>query len=296
MKIEVKGNSGCSINIVEEDNNLYVYKCTTDKGYIKRLEQQGNKQRHAIETEHIGIPDIKNIEVDDEHVSIKMNYIYAMNFVDFFERAPFDELDNFINSITNYVDMEIENSKMQHISNDELLIKLQSIITNCFRNEILSRDGIALGSELGDILNKSKKVFEEHGNLDIPVGVCHGDLTFSNILFANNSKYYLIDFLDSFIETPLQDIVKLRQDSQFGWSMLMHQGKHDNIRVRMTLKYIDDKFDKHFKKYEFYKKHYNVLQLMNILRILPYVKTYEVKNYLIKTLNEILNKWYGGNK
>ena len=40
MKIEVKGNSGCSINIVEEDNNLYVYKCTTDKGYIKRLEQQ----------------------------------------------------------------------------------------------------------------------------------------------------------------------------------------------------------------------------------------------------------------
>ena len=296
MKIEVKGNSGCSINIVEEDNNLYVYKCTTDKGYIKRLEQQGNKQKYALETEHIGIPDIKNIEVDDEHVSIKMNYIYAMNFVDFFERAPFDELDNFINSITNYVDMEIENSKMQHISNDELLIKLQSIITNCFRNEILSRDGIALGSELGDILNKSKKVFEEHGNLDIPVGVCHGDLTFSNILFANNSKYYLIDFLDSFIETPLQDIVKLRQDSQFGWSMLMHQGKHDNIRVRMTLKYIDDKFDKHFQKYEFYKKHYNVLQLMNILRILPYAKTHEVKNYLIKTLNEILNKWYGGNK
>ena len=118
MKIEVKGNSGCSINIVEEDNNLYVYKSTTDKGYIKRLEQQGNKQKYALETEHIGIPDIKNIEVDDEHVSIKMNYIYAMNFVDFFERAPFDELDNFINSITNYVDMEIEGSKIQHISKD----------------------------------------------------------------------------------------------------------------------------------------------------------------------------------
>ena len=192
--------------------------------------------------------------------------------------------------------MEIEGSKIQHISKDIFLIKLQSIITNCFRNEILSSDGIALDGELADIINKAKHVFEEHGEIDVPVGICHGDLTFSNILFANNSKYYLIDFLDSFIETPLQDIVKLRQDSQFGWSILMYLKKHDNIRVSMTLKYIDDKFNKHFQKYEFYKKHYNVLQLMNILRILPYAKTYEVKNYLIKTLNEILNKWYGGNK
>lgn len=294
--IEVKGNSGCAINIHEENNSLYVYKSTNDKSYFKRLVSQGEKQKNAFETDNIGIPSISDIITDDEHVCIKMNYIYARNFVDFFERAPFDEVDRFIDAIIKYIDLEITKSKIEHISKDVFLIKLQSIVTNCFKNEILTSDKKHLNTDIADIINKSKQVFENCGDIDIPVGICHGDLTFSNILFASNSKYYLIDFLDSFIETPLQDIVKLRQDSQFGWSILMYMKKHDNIRVRMTLKYIDDKFDEYFKKYEFYKKNYDVLQLMNMLRILPYTKTHEVKNYLIKTLNKILNNWYGGNK
>ena len=294
--IEVKGNSGCAINIHEENNSLYVYKSTTDKSYFKRLIQQGQKQKNALTTETIEVPKIQDISANEESACIKMNYIYARNFVDFFERAPFEEVDHFIDSITNYIDLELEHADIEHVSKDVFLVKLQSIVTNCFKNEILISDKNHLNTDISDIINKSKKVFEEHGDIDIPKGFCHGDLTFSNILFANNSKYYLIDFLDSFIETPLQDIVKLRQDSQFGWSILMYMKKHDSIRVRMTLKYIDDKFDEYFKKYEFYKKHYDVLQLMNILRILPYTKTHEVKNYLIETLNKILNNWYGRNK
>lgn len=291
MKIEVKGNSGCAIDIVEEDNSLYVYKSTKDQSYFKRLIQQGQKQKNAVTTETIGVPKIQDISVNEESACIKMNYIYARNFVDFFERAPFEEVDHFVDAITNYIDLELEHADMEHVSKDVFLVKLQSIVTNCFNNRILSSDGIALGGEIGDIINKSKKVFEEHGDIDIPKGFCHGDLTFSNILFASNSKYYLIDFLDSFIETPLQDIVKLRQDSQYGWSILMYMKEHDSIRVRMTLKYIDDKFNEYFSKYEFFNKHYDVLQLMNMLRILPYTKSYEVKNYLIVTLNKILETW-----
>ena len=291
MKIEVKGNSGCSIDIVEEDNSLYVYKSTKDQGYFKRLIQQGQKQKNALTTETICIPEVKDISVNEESACIKMDYIYARNFVDFFERAPFEEVDHFIDSIINYVDLELEHADIEHVSKDIFLDKLKSISANCFNNRIISSDGIALAGEIGDIINKSRKVFEEHGDIDIPKGFCHGDLTFSNILFASNSKYYLIDFLDSFIETPLQDIVKLRQDSQFGWSILMYMKEHDSIRVRMTLKYIDDKFNEYFSKYEFFNKHYDVLQLMNMLRILPYTKSHEVKNYLIVTINKILEKW-----
>lgn len=291
MKIEVKGNSGCSIDIVEEDNSLYVYKSTKDPEYFKRLIQQGQKQKNAITTETVGIPEVKDITVNEECACIKMNYIYARNFVDFFERAPFEEVDHFVNSVIDYVELELEHADIEHVSKDVFLTKLKSISENCFNNRILSSDGIALAGEIGDIMNRSRKVFEEHGDIDIPKGFCHGDLTFSNILFASNSKYYLIDFLDSFIETPLQDIVKLRQDSQFGWSILMYMKEHDSIRVRMTLKYIDDKFNEHFSKYKFFRENYDVLQLMNMLRILPYTKTHEVKNYLIVTINKILEKW-----
>ncbi len=65
----------------------------------------------------------------------------------------------------------------------------------------------------------------------MPVGICHGDLTFSNMLF-NGNNYYLIDFLDSFVESPLLDIVKLRQDSAYLWSQLMYIHDYDKIRLK----------------------------------------------------------------
>lgn len=122
--------------------------------------------------------------------------------------------------------------------------------------------------------------------LRIPVGVCHGDLTFSNVLFCGQ-QYCLIDFLDSFIETPLQDIVKLRQDSQYLWSCLMYQQPYDALRLKLISEYVDGWLDTHFSQYDWYKAHYDVLQLMNMLRILPYAKEEKVVEYLkrvIKTL------------
>ena len=122
--------------------------------------------------------------------------------------------------------------------------------------------------------------------LRIPVGVCHGDLTFSNVLFCGQ-QYCLIDFLDSFIETPLQDIVKLRQDSQYLWSCLMYQQPYDALRLKLISEYVDERLDKHFSQYDWYKEHYEMLQLMNMLRILPYAKEEKVVAYLkrvIKTL------------
>ena len=50
MLIEVKGNSGCSINIVEHDNKLTVHKSTFDGNYVQRLVAQANKQKNAVLT------------------------------------------------------------------------------------------------------------------------------------------------------------------------------------------------------------------------------------------------------
>ena len=48
MEIEVKGHSGCQINIIREQNELYIYKTTNDKTYLHRLIKQANKQKTAI--------------------------------------------------------------------------------------------------------------------------------------------------------------------------------------------------------------------------------------------------------
>ena len=123
--------------------------------------------------------------------------------------------------------------------------------------------------------------------MTLPVGRCHGDLTFSNILFSK-SNFYLIDFLDSFIETPLMDIVKLRQDSAYGWSKLMFAGTFDQTRLQIVSKRIDDGLQNRFSKYDWYKKYYQCFQLMNFLRILQYAKEEKVIVYLLEVINQLL--------
>lgn len=44
MEIEVKGHSGCQIEIVREDNELFIYKSSRDKKYLQRLLLQAEKQ------------------------------------------------------------------------------------------------------------------------------------------------------------------------------------------------------------------------------------------------------------
>lgn len=124
-------------------------------------------------------------------------------------------------------------------------------------------------------------------SITIPIGVCHGDLTLSNILFSGNS-YFLIDFLDSYIETPLQDIAKLRQDSKYLWSRLMYKNPYDALRLKLISARIDAAIDEHYSKFEWYRQFYQLIQSINILRILPYAKEKSVIDYLKTILDELL--------
>ena len=138
------------------------------------------------------------------------------------------------------------------------------------------------------LLDECRKVFDElPAKIEIPFGKCHGDLTFSNILF-NGNNYYLIDFLDSFIESPLLDIVKIRQDSQFEWSRLMYEGEVDLVRLSIISRKIDKEIAAYYSQYEWYRKYYHVFQLMNFLRILQYAKKEKVILYLKNVIKSML--------
>lgn len=133
---------------------------------------------------------------------------------------------------------------------------------------------------LHDILKEIDKLPD---TIELPVDRCHGDLTFSNILFLGQ-KIVLIDFLDNFIETPLQDIVKLRQDTKHFWSLNLYNGEMDFIKIKMIFEFLDRAIDVHFKKYSFYEKYYKIFQKINMLRILPYAKEEKIVYYLLKEI------------
>tara|TARA_R110002050_G_scaffold181032_4_gene314541 strand:- start:449 stop:778 length:330 start_codon:yes stop_codon:yes gene_type:complete len=103
-------------------------------------------------------------------------------------------------------------------------------------------------------------------------------------MLFDNSDIVVIDFLDTFLDTPLQDIVKIRQDSKYFWSLNLVNKLQDSIKVKQSLNYVDKKIKEEFSNYDFYKKYYKYFQVLNLLRILPYSNN---KNHIDNLTKEI---------
>lgn len=287
MEIQVRGHSGCQIDIVSENRQLYVYKSTKDPKYLQRLVLQAMKQQQAslVEYQHIRIPKIFEIEKDEKQTVVKMQYVYSKNFIEFFEQAGFEQIEYLIGALKYFIEYEINQCKLQVISPEIFSEKFQDIRIKLEQNELYRDD-----DQVKSIIAGCQSHFDNISEMLLPVGICHGDLTFSNILF-NGNNYYLIDFLDSFIETPLQDIAKIRQDTAYRWSQLMYTKRYDEVRLGIICDKIDGELDSYFSnKYQWYRDHYKTIQLMNILRILPYAHEEKVICYLKNILNTLLHE------
>ena len=281
MKLDIQGHSGCDISIVTEDNELHIHKSTHDPGYVPRLVNQANKQIAAAQTEyqHIRVPKIFEVEQSSTDATIKMEYIYSKNFVEYFENAGFEQIKYLIGAIKYFIDLEINASTMQTVPSNILTDKMADVARKVEKNAHLKDD-----AEAQELVRRSSEVMNAVGDMVMPVGTCHGDLTFSNILF-NGNNYYLIDFLDSFIESPLLDIVKIRQDTAYLWSTLMYHKPFDTVRLSIVSEKIDKAIDEYFTaKYDWYRTYYMPLQLMNFLRILQYGKDDKVIAYLKRVI------------
>ena len=285
MNIDIKGHSGCNIDIVEENDNLYVKKSTKDLKYLKRLALQGRKQMSDNSLcGSIVNPKVYELFEDDKETYILMDYIYAKNFIDYFENASREDINHFIDTFIAYINAELNVCKIENVNKSVFVNKFTSVCENC-KNNKLTKDN----KNVNVILNECTKIFDNlPDTLQLPVGKCHGDLTFSNILFTTN-KFYFIDYLDSFIETPIQDIVKLRQDTKYFWSTMMYTKKYDVVRLNMIFDYIDNRIHSYFEEHNsYYKNYYETLQVMNILRILPYVKKELVRDFVLNILSSFV--------
>ncbi len=104
----------------------------------------------------------------------------------------------------------------------------------------------------------------------------------------DNDVIYLIDFLDSFIETPLFDIIKIRQDTKYQWSLNLVNFEYNYITISGYLDLFDNIIHNYYKNYNFYN-HYYFFQIINLLRVLQYTKDIKIMNYLIKNINQLKN-------
>jgi|GEM_PF-415353 len=284
MDFEIRGHSGCHLTVCREGDGLAVVKSTGDACYAERLYRQARKQQEFGEQDNPAVraPKVFAISQTRSTCSVKMEFVYGQNFVEFFEYAGLERLTTFVDTVLSFIQGELGGSPLQQVDGSVIQHKYGSV-----REHVLSNSAVAGHPEIQRHFHTLDRILDRKYDMVLPVGICHGDLTLSNILFCG-SRVYLVDFLDSFIETPLVDIIKLRQDTRYGWSFLMVRRPYDRVRHQIILDHIDQCIVSRFQEEPFYRDHYVLLQLMNFLRVLQYAHEPVVIEYLTRVIGELI--------
>jgi hypothetical protein len=262
---ELSGHSGCKIYLLEEGPNIYVRKYSASVNYNERFLNQINKQS-SFEYLNIKSPKILKQYYENGLLGCDMEFIRGYQFNEWYYLIPSKELDSIVDSLLMFISCNYKNS-------------------TCINKHTEIHEKI-------DSLNNSiyipKKVLDFIKNVDysnVPVGLCHGDLTFENIIIDNEKNIFLIDFLDSFIESPLIDIGKLYQETHLLWSFRNSNSKMNNIHRNIIFQ---DKLNDLIKENNIDKDLVKSFTISTILRILPYSKENRITNLIYEYLNKII--------
>lgn len=235
--------SGCKVELRGDR----VVKSTEKETYFYRLSQQAEKQdfyRMLLSKRNIKVPEVYN----RGEGFFEMEYLPYNNYIEFVEASSVYKVKSLLRIVLDYVDYSLETMRPKI-----------GVIPSLFLVDIqLHEPNFPIQySYLGELIDKVAPA-------GLPKGWCHGDLTFSNIMFSDDEIAY-IDFNDTPLESPIFDIIKLRQDSRFHWTSFASSNEHDKAKVYV----VDDWFQCEL----------NTILLKRNINMLDY-KYWEALNYL----------------
>ena len=238
------GLSGCSLELI---NDRVLRKHSPSIEYNSRLLMQAEKQKVFSNRiyKNVDAPKIYDIQSD----YFDMEYIPGNTFSEFFSTASVNDVEFVVQTLFDYFDSLISTSRMVDATN-KILKKLDSLKEKTFHKEYI------------EFLRK----YVESNKIIVPHTFCHGDLTFSNIIFHKN-RLFFIDFLDCYVYTFLSDLVKIKQDLDYFWALKtwnVHTHRLEQI-YRFAWNELENRYS------SFMYEPFDILDVMNILRIEPYL-------------------------
>jgi len=254
------GLSGCKLELI--GSNI-LRKHSSSPSYNKRLGLQVKKQELFSNQVFRNVETPKVLRKEDSYFD--MEYVTGRSFDEYFSVCSVKDIDFVFDSLCGYFDGLISNSQyyQPEVSKKRLLDKIDSLMTHTHH--------------LGDLYHIRQCV--RTISMKIPQTFCHGDLTFTNIIFNKNRLYY-IDFLDCFIDSFLCDLIKLKQDLYYHWSLDVQGIK--NLRIRQIYSFLWRKLEERYSQYV-ETIEFDVLDVLNTLRIEPYL-TNEDQRLIIKRM------------
>ena len=261
----LKGRSNAKISF---DYEHKLVKKSEKKANKKRLLRQVKKQ---VDFNNFNFENIKTpVVLKTEQLSFEMEFINGKNFIQFAEESNISDISTQIDNILHY---------LNHIKYRK--IQPQKSFSESVQMKLNKLDTANKYPEIYKFITESN--FENKFNLESTY--CHGDLSLSNIIFKENELFF-IDFLDPFFDSYYLDIIKLRQDVLHHW--IFQINNYSSIKCEIITKKINDALSFEFQK-EIESVEFQILEIMNFLRIEPYTKEDTEKHYLIETLNKIFN-------
>ena len=265
MKKLETGLSGCKLELIGSN---VLRKHSSSPSYNKRLGLQVKKQELFSNQVFRNVETPKVLRKEDSYFD--MQYVTGRSFDEYFSVCSVKDIDFVFNSLCGYFDGLISHSQyyQPEVSKKRLLDKINSLETHT--------------RHLTDLYHIRQMVSSI--TMKIPQTFCHGDLTFTNIIFNKNRLYY-IDFLDCFIDSFLCDLVHLKQDLFHHWSLDVQGIK--NLRIRQIYSFLWRKLEERYSQYV-ETIEFDVLDILNTLRIEPYL-TNEDQRLIIKRMLKCSN-------
>ena len=251
------GLSGCKLEIIKGG---VLRKYSSSINYNQRLIKQVDKQ--ILFSKFI----LKNIDTpkvlaksSNQLFSFDMEYIPGLSSYEYFSSVNICGVEFVIQTLFDYFDHFSNNMRELNISN-KVIEKIDSLQNKTKYSEYL----------------KYLKTYIDSNQVIVPKTFCHGDLTFNNIIFHKN-RLFFIDFLDSYVDSFFCDIVKLKQDLYYLWSLKVQD--EETVRIVQIYSYIWKKLNQRYNKY-IDTKGFEILDVMNTLRIEPYLTNDNQRNIL----------------
>ena len=238
------GLSGCSLELIN-DRVLRKYSPTTD--YNSRLLSQADKQVVFGNRIYKNIDAPKVYDIQKNYFD--MEYVAGKSFEEFFSIASVNDIEFVVSTLFDYFDTLISTARNIDATK-QILAKLDSLKEKSSYSKYI------------EFLRK----YVEDNRMIVPHTFCHGDLTFTNIIFHKN-RLFFIDFLDCYVDTFLSDLVKLKQDLHHLWAA-RNQDVYSN-RIHQIYQYIWDKLEVRYESY--LNEGFHILDVINALRIEPYL-------------------------
>ena len=273
--MELHGNSGCKLYIIEDAGYKRVKKISASVNYNERLMKQMEKQQQGI------LSGFKTCEVyksgyEGDLFYFVMDYLNGDTIANAIADIKLDKLVELTSRIScNIKPFEKNNNEASQFFKD----KIESLnLTNEQRDRACIRKAL-------EVLNgfSWEYVIKSH---------CHGDLTLENIILQGEDLI-LIDYLDSFYDSWMVDYAKILQDVDIMWSYRNRGVISNNIIIRLTVMrdILLDKIQRMNHGNELMQTIYYIL-LLNLLRIYPYINDLKTEEFLDCRVEYLLDKIY----